>query len=76
MFTQIAADDGVLSPIQPRSGPVRYAIEERARIAQLFFDPPLSTKDGMTLDRHIAIVDDFVSLYTRRKRRPQKSRQA
>lgn len=76
MLAQIATDDAVLSPVQPLPAPVRYAFEERARIAQVFFDPPLSAKNGRTLDRHIAIVDDFASLCTRRERRPRKPRQS
>ena len=75
MLAQIAADDAVLSPVQPLSAPVKYTFEERARIAQVFFDPPLSAKDDRNLDRRIAIVENFASLCTRRERRPRKPRQ-
>lgn len=76
ILAQIAADDAVLSPIQPLPAPVKYAFEERARIAQAFFNPPLSAMDDRNLDRQIAVVDDFASLYTRQERRPQQSRQS
>ena len=75
MLAQIAADDAVLSPIQPLPAPMKYAFEERARIAQVFLDPPLSAKDGGNLDRQIAIIDDFISLCARRERCPRKLRQ-
>ena len=39
-------------------------------------DLSLSAKDDRNLDRQIAIVDDFASLYTRRERRPRKPRQS
>ena len=53
---------------------MKYAFEERARIAQVFFHPPLSAKDDGNLDKQIAVVNDFASLCTRRERRPRKPR--
>ena len=76
MLAQIAVNDAVLSPVQPLPAPVKYAFEERARIAQAFFDPPPSAKCDENLDRQITIVDDLVSLCTRRERRPRKPRQS
>jgi len=72
---QLTVNDAVLSPVQPPV-PVEYAFEELARIAQAFFDPPLSAKCDGNLDRQISIVDDLVSLCTRQERRPRKLRQS
>jgi Holliday junction resolvase RusA-like endonuclease len=44
MFAQITVNDACLSPVQPSPAPVKYAFEERARIARVFFDPPSSAK--------------------------------
>lgn len=76
MLTQITVNDAILSPIQPLPAPVKYAFVERARIAQAFSNPPSSAKWNEDLDRQISIVDDFVSLCTRRERRPRKPRQS
>ena len=76
MLAQIALNDAVLSPVQPLPAPVKYAFEERAHIPQAFFDPPPSAKRDGNLDRQITIVDDLVSLCTRRERRPRKPRQS
>jgi len=76
ILAQLAVNDAVLSPVQPPPVPVEYAFEERARIAQAFFDPPSSAKAAGTLDRQISIVDDLVSLCTRQERRPRKPRQS
>lgn len=65
MLAQLAANDPILSPVQPRPVPVEYAFEERARISQAFFDPPSSAKCDGKLDRQISIVDDLVSLCSR-----------
>ena len=72
MLAQLAVHDALLSPVQPRPAPVEYAFEGRARIAQAFFNPPSSPKCDGNLDRQITIVDDLVSLCTRRERRPRK----
>lgn len=72
MLAQLAVNDPMLSPVQPRPAPVEYAFEERARIAQAFFDPPSSAKCDGKLDRQISIVDDLVSLCTRQERRLRK----
>ena len=74
MLAQIAVNDAVLSPVQPPSAPVEYAFEERARIAQAFFDPPSSAKCNGNLDRQVLIVEDLVSLCVRQERRPRKPR--
>ena len=74
MLAQIGVNDVVLSPVQPLLVPVKYAFEERARIAQAFCDPPPSATCDGNLDRQIPIVDDLVSLCTRRERRPRKPR--
>jgi len=76
MLAQLAVDDAILSPVQPPPVPVEYAFEERARIAQAFFDPPSSAKCDGNLDRQISIVDDLVSLCNRQERRPRKPRQS
>jgi len=76
MLAQLAVNDAVLSPVQPPPVPVEYAFEERARIAQAFFDPPSSAKCDGNLDRQISIVDDLVSLCTRQERRPRKPRRS
>jgi len=76
MITQLAVNDAILSPVQPRPVPVEYAFEERARIAQAFFDPSSSAKCDRNLDRQISIVDDLVSLCTRQERRPRKPRRS
>ena len=76
MLAQLAVNDALLSPVQPPLAPVEYAFEERARIAQAFFDPPSSAKCDGNLDRQITIVDDLASLCTRRERRPRKPRQS
>ena len=67
MLAQIAANDTVLSPVQPPSAPVKYVFEERARIARAFFDPLPSARCDASLDRQITLVDDLVSLCTRRE---------
>ncbi|KAL9040656.1 MAG: hypothetical protein Q9214_004396 [Letrouitia sp. 1 TL-2023] len=51
MLAQIAVDEAVLSPVQPSPPPAKYTFEERARIAQAFFDPPGSAKPNGNLDR-------------------------
>ena len=76
MMAQMAADEAILSPVQPRPAPVQYAFEERARIARALFDPPQSAKPGGNLERQIAVVDDLISLCTRQERRPRKPRQS
>lgn len=76
MLAQIAVDETVLSPVQPPSAPVEYAFEERARIAQAFFDPPESAKPDGNLDRQISIVEDLISLCARQERRPRRPRQS
>ena len=76
MLAQTAVNDAVLSPVQLPPAPIKYAFEERARIAQAFFDPPPSAKCDGSLDRQITIVDNLVSLCTRRERRPRKPRQS
>ena len=76
ILAQIAADDAVLSPIQPFPAPVKYAFEEGARIAQVFFHPLSPAKDAGNLDRQIAVVDHFALLYTRRERHPWEPRQS
>lgn len=49
MLAQIAVNDVALSPVQPLTAPVKYTFEERARIAQTFFDPSPSAKcDGIS----------------------------
>ncbi len=75
MLAQIAVDDAVLSPVQPPPAPLKYAFEERARIAQAFFDPPSSPKGDRAFEQQIAIVNDLASLCTRQERRPRKPRQ-
>ncbi len=74
MLAQITVNNAVLSPIQPPPAPIKYAFEERARIARAFFDPPSSTKYDGNLDRQVFIIDDFVSLCNRQERRPRKPR--
>jgi len=76
MIAQLAVNEAILSPVQPCPAPVEYAFEERARIAQAFFDPPSSAKCDGNLDRQISIVDDLVSLCNRQERRPRKPRQS
>ncbi len=76
MIAQLAVNDAILSPVQPRPVPVKYAFEERARIAQAFFDPLSSAECDGNLDRQISIVDDLVSLCTRQERRPRKPRRS
>jgi len=76
MLAQIAVNDVVLSLVQPPPAPVKYTFEERARIAQAFFDPSSSAKCDGNLDQQISIVDDLVSLCTRQERRPRKPRQS
>ena len=76
ILAQIAVNNTVLCPVQPPPAPVKYAFEERARIAQAFFDPPPSAKCDGNLDRQITIVDDLVSLCIRREWRPPKPRQS
>ncbi|KAL9613096.1 MAG: hypothetical protein Q9167_002353 [Letrouitia subvulpina] len=74
MLAQLAVNHAALSPVEPLPAPVQYTFEERARIARAFFDPPPSTKGD--LDRKITLVDDLVSLCTRRERRSWKHRQS
>jgi len=74
MLAQITVNDAVLSPVQPPPAPVKYAFEERARIARAFFDPPSSAKHDGNLDRQVSIIEDFVSLCNRQERRPRKPR--
>ena len=76
MLDQLADKNPILSPVQPPLAPPKYTFEERARIAQAFFDPPLSAKYDGNLDRQITIVNDLVSLCSRRERRPRKPRQS
>jgi len=74
MLAQLAVNDPILSPVQPRPAPLEYAFKERARIAHAFFDAPSSANCSGNLDRQISIVEDLVSLCTRRERRPRKPR--
>ncbi len=74
MLAQTTVNDAVLSPVQHPPAPVKYAFEERARIARAFFDPPSSTKYDGNLDWQVSIIDDFVSLCNRQERRPRKPR--
>lgn len=76
MLAQIAVDETVLSPVQPPPASVEYSFEERACIAQAFFDPPGSAKPDGNLDRQISIVGDLISLCARQERRPRKPRQS
>ena len=76
MLALMAVDEAAPSPVQPPPAPIEYAFEERARIAQTLFDPPQSAKPDGNLERQIAIVDDLISLCTRRERRPRKSRRS
>ncbi len=76
MLAQLAVNDAVLFPVQPLSAPVEYAFEERARIGQAFFAPSSSAKSDGNLDRQIFIVNDLISLCTRRERRPRKPRRS
>ena len=76
MLAQITVGDTLLSPVQPPIVPVKYAFEERARIAQALFGPLSSAKGDGNLDRQINIVDDLILFYTRRERRPRKVRQS
>ena len=67
MRAQLEGDVELLSPILCTLGRVRYAFEERSRIAKAFFDP-LSTcgaKDDM--DWRVSIVDNIVSLCIRQE---------
>ena len=66
---KVQADYDVTAPIPTSVGSTS---EERARIAQAFFDLPLFAEDGGTLDWQIDIVDNFVSLCTGRERQPRK----
>lgn len=54
MLAQIAIKDAIfssiLSSIQPGSVPVMHTFEDRARIAQAFFDPLFSAKSDWNLD--------------------------
>lgn len=74
MLDQLADDNTMLSPVQPPLMPPEYTFEERNRIAQAFFDRSSSVKYDGNLDRHVAVVNDLVSLCTRRERRPRKLR--
>ncbi len=76
MLAQLAVNDPILSPVQPRPAPLEYAFKERARIAHAFFDAPSSANCSGNLDRQISILEDLVSLCTRRERRPRKPRQS
>ena len=76
MLAQLAGNDLILSPVQPRPAPLEYAFEERTRIAQAFFDSPSSARCDNNLDRQISIVDDLVSLCTHQERRLRKPRQS
>ena len=48
LLAQVAVDEAVPSPVQPRSPPIEYAFEERARIARALFDPLQSANPGGT----------------------------
>lgn len=76
MLAQLAVNDTTLSPVQLFPAPVEYAFEERAHIAQAFFDLPPSAKCNGNLNWQIGIVDDLASLCTRRERRPRNPRQS
>ncbi|KAG8531641.1 uncharacterized protein KY384_003272 [Bacidia gigantensis] len=76
MLAQLAVHGPILSPVQPRPAPVEYPFEERARIAQAFFDPPSSAECDGNPDRQISIVDDLVTLCTRQERRLRKPRRS
>ncbi len=74
MLAQLAVNEAILSPVPSCPAPVEYAFEERARIAQAFFDPPASPRCERALERQITIVDDLASLCTRQERRLRKPR--
>jgi len=76
MLAQLAVDETLLFPVQPPSASLKYAFEERARIAQAFFDPSSSPKGDRAFEQQIAIVDDLASLCTRQERRLRKPRQS
>lgn len=76
MLDQLADNNTMLSPVQSPQILPEYTFEERSRIAQAFFNPSSSLKYDGNLDRHIAIINDLVLLYTRRERRPRKLRKS
>ena len=75
MLAQIAVDEIVLSPVQSPAS-FEYSFEERARIAQVCFDPSGSAKPDGYLDRQISIVGDLISLCARQERRSRRPRQS
>lgn len=76
MLAQLTANNLILFPVQPRPVSIKYTFEERARIAQAFFDLLSFAKYNANLDRQIFIVDDLISFCTRQERRPRKPRQS
>lgn len=74
MRAQLEGDTESLSPILSTSGPVRYALVERSRIAKAFFDPPSTRGAEGNVDWRVSIVDDMVSLCIRQEGRFRKAR--
>ena len=74
MLAQITVNNVALFFVQSSSAPIKYVFEKRARIARVFFDLLLFAKHNKNLDRQITIIEDFVSLCNRQKRRSRKFR--
>ena len=64
---QLTGTVETMDSILPTPKLPQYAFAERSRIATAFFDPPSAASGNGDVDWRISIVDDMVSLCTRRE---------
>lgn len=67
ILAQLEGNHESVNSVLPILRPIRYAFEERARIAKAFFDPPSTTTNEASLEWRISIAEDMVSLCSRQE---------